>query len=210
MGLFTLAAAFSVPPDYLVACDISVRHHSGDFVFHSAPIHGLKRKTELFIHSGKRLLLQGLTNRQIPVHWPILLVSYQPGDKTNLGILLDSAADLSGKRTPISFGYFPYCFLELGRHIYPHSKLDDPEALALRLSAIGQELRLISSSIRTQTHLPHTSGNQFQCSLERPKQIKIRRNVPVPKFAQHHNTLFRPIDVQRLIGLVFLITIQSL
>src|SRR5271157_766760 len=140
----------------------------------------------------------------------MLLMTHQPRNITNLGILLGSGSDLSGKRAPISFGYSPHRTFELRSHIHSHRKLDNPKALVFCFSTILEQLPLISRSIGTQIYLLHTRGNQFQCPLKRPKQIKIRRNVAVSKLTQHHKPLLGPIDVQRLIRLVFLVAVQSL
>src|SRR5208337_536044 len=95
MGFFALATAAPIPPNKFISGYPTVGHDSCYLVFHRSPIHSRERQTDLFFYAGKDLLLYGLSNRQITIHWPVLFVAHPVGDKTDLSPLLTRVLQLA-------------------------------------------------------------------------------------------------------------------
>src|SRR3990172_4987873 len=200
--LLALPATPPVPPDQFLPGKIPVRHDPEHLVRAAPHLHRLEGKIPLRLQIRQpQLNREPLPDRQKPVRRILLAVPRKPRNEADLRKflvrLLAPATPLAEQRPPRRFLHLRDRLFELQRHRRHHRKTDHPEPLVRPLGAITQQILSISGCIAAEKHTLHAFRKTRKGLLQNPKQIVVRRNVPVTKLSVRHNPLLRPVHRQR-------------
>jgi hypothetical protein len=196
----------------LAALGVSVGDDAEDLVALLLHSQGLKGQGNLPLHPGKLRLTQELAGGDIPVDRVFFAMADRSGDKADLGPFFAGLYHLPlylfRHRPPVL--HVGNRFLELFRHIGADGELDPAEAAMVCLFAVPEEIVLVACGIGTEVHVLHSFREHIERLLEHPELFKACGHVPVPELGVEHKFLFRPPDIERLIGSVALVTEQGI
>src|SRR3954449_12756354 len=195
MNLLALAAAFTQPPDYLVAWQRAVGDEAEQLeATFGAELLGGKRQLR---GVGQIQLPQGFADRQEAVVGTPPAVPGPGRHEADLGELLVGlvtlALDGPVQRLPVRVGHGPGSLAELLGHIGADRELDHPEPRVLALAAVQQQVLLVARRIRPQADLVHAGGGRRgKTILHHPKLLVTSRYIAVPELRVQHDALFGP------------------
>src|SRR3954451_6725848 len=199
MDLLAFAAAFTQPPDYLVARQRAVGDEAEQLeATPGGKLLGGKRQLR---GVGQVQLPQGFADRQEAVVGTPPAVPGPGRHEADLGELLIGpvtlALDRPVQRLPVRLGHGPGSLAELLGHIGADRELDYPEPCLPHSTAADP-----AGSPPTQINLGYADGRRRgQTIFQHPKLLITSRDIAVSELRVQHDALLRPPAGQWLVGL---------
>jgi hypothetical protein len=199
MDLLAFAAAFTQPPDYLVARQRAVGDEAEQLeATPGGKLLGGKRQLR---GVGQVQLPQGFADRQEAVVGTPPAVPGPGRHEADLGELLIGpvtlALDRPVQRLPVRLGHGPGSLAELLGHIGADRELDYPEPCLPHSTAADP-----AGSPPTQINLGYADGRRRgQTIFQHPKLLITSRDIAVSELRVQHDAVFRPPAGQWLVGL---------